>query len=128
MFADPVLQPTDPRLAGAADDRAARPRRPSARRASGGWNPLGRLLSTGYEAESIAALVPEDRVVLARGFAANRDAVLDTALADFRYIHFATHGVVDARYPGLSALVLSQFDDRGNPQRRVPAARATSTT
>ena len=54
--------------------------------------------------------------VLVRGFAANRDAVLDSGLEDFRYIHFATHGLVDARYPGLSALVLSQFDERGRPR------------
>jgi CHAT domain-containing protein/tetratricopeptide (TPR) repeat protein len=115
VFADPVFQAADPRLGGAlpqtlvaaTDDRVAR---------AGSRTTLNRLLSTGYEAESIAALVPEDRRILARGFAANRDAVLDSALADFRYIHFATHGLVDARYPGLSALVLSQFDARGNPQ------------
>lgn len=115
LFADPVFQASDPRLDGAssqpllaaAGDRMAR---------AGARSDLGRLLSTGYEAESIAALVPEERRVLARGFAANRDAVLSAALADYRYIHFATHGLVDARYPGLSALVLSQFDARGNPR------------
>jgi CHAT domain-containing protein len=28
-------------------------------------------------------------------------------------IHFATHGLVDSRYPALSALALSTFDDHG---------------
>jgi len=115
VFADPVFEATDPRLEGApaqslvaaSDDRVVR----GSTRSS-----LGRLLSTRYEAESITALVPEDRRFLARDFAANREAVLSSELADFRYIHFATHGLIDARYPGLSALVLSQFDARGNPQ------------
>jgi CHAT domain-containing protein len=115
VFADPVFEATDPRLGGvqgrpllaAAGGDTVR---------GGARNDLGRLLSTAYEAESIAALVPQQNRVLASGFAANRAAVLSAALADYRYIHFATHGLVDARYPGLSALVLSQFDDRGNPQ------------
>jgi CHAT domain-containing protein len=37
-------------------------------------------------------------------------------LADYRIIHFATHGVIDTRYPDLSALALSGFDSAG---RRV---------
>ncbi|HEX5047336.1 MAG TPA: CHAT domain-containing protein, partial [Gammaproteobacteria bacterium] len=115
VFADPVLDASDPRLAkdgrpaplvAAADGFAAR---------SSAGVELGRLLSTGYEGETIASLVPDKGKLLARGFAANRDAVLDSDLADYRYIHFATHGLVDARYPGLSALVLSQFDAQGRP-------------
>jgi CHAT domain-containing protein len=116
VFADPVLQPTDPRLQGLQPATVAVSSAPTlAARASTG-SELQRLLSTSYEGEAIAALVADDRRLLANGFAANRAAVLDARLGDFRYIHFATHGLVDARYPGLSALVLSQFDDRGNPQ------------
>jgi CHAT domain-containing protein len=113
VFADPVLQASDPRLARSPTS-AALPAVAATRggRVSSGAE-LGRLLSTSYEAEAIAALVPGERRLLASGFAANRDAVLNTALGQFRYIHFATHGLVDARYPGLSALVLSQFDERG---------------
>jgi CHAT domain-containing protein len=116
VFADPVLEASDPRLA-----KAARPEQPLvaaadgfAARSSAGVE-LGRLLSTGYEGETIASLVADKGKLLARGFAANRDAVLNADLADYRYIHFATHGLVDARYPGLSALVLSQFDAQGRP-------------
>jgi CHAT domain-containing protein len=113
VFADPVLQASDPRF-GALRAVAASSLNETAARASGAG--LGRLLSTGYEGEAIAALVPEDQRLLASGFAANRATALDGTLHDFRYLHFATHGVIDARYPRLSALVLSQFDDRGNPQ------------
>jgi CHAT domain-containing protein len=77
---------------------------------------LGRLLSTGYEAEAIAALVPEGQRLVARGFDANRSTLLAADLRRYRYIHFATHGLVDSRYPGLSALALSQFDAQGTPQ------------
>ena len=115
VFADPVVDPTDPRFGATAPATlaAADPHGFAARSSAG---ELGRLLSTGYEGETIAALVKGQDRVLVRGFAANRDAVLDSGLEDFRYIHFATHGLVDARYPGLSALVLSQFDERGRPR------------
>jgi CHAT domain-containing protein len=116
VFADPVLEASDPRFGAVRPAQpAAVPPSAFAARSSVGA-PLTRLLSTGYEGEAIAALVPADRRLLARGFAASRAAVLGADLRDFRYVHFATHGLVDARYPGLSALVLSQFDEQGRPQ------------
>lgn len=115
VFADPVLQPGDPRLHGQPVANAAVQAPTLAARTSAGPE-LQRLLSTSYEGEAIAGLVAGGESMLASGFAANRTAVLGAQLAGFRYIHFATHGVVDSRYPGLSALVLSQFDERGRPQ------------
>jgi CHAT domain-containing protein len=114
VFADPVLQPTDPRLGSVRPVLASADHMLAARSSVGAE--LGRLLSSGYEAEAIAALVTDDGKMLARGFAASRAAVLDSTLADYRYVHFATHGLVDSRYPGLSALVLSQFDEHGRAQ------------
>jgi CHAT domain-containing protein len=116
VFADPVLEANDPRFGATRPiSIVAAASQGFAARSSLGAE-LGRLLSTGYEGEAIAALVPDEGRLLARGFAASRDAVLETDLSDFRYIHFATHGLVDSRYPGLSALLLSQFDERGQPQ------------
>ncbi len=37
-------------------------------------------------------------------------------LAQFRFIHFATHGVVDPRRPEMSGLILSLIDNRGRKQ------------
>ena len=34
-------------------------------------------------------------------------------LAQYRYVHFATHGLLDSERPGLSALVLSTVDENG---------------
>ena len=76
---------------------------------------LSRLPYTQAEATAIAGLVPESDRMLAVGFAANIDAVRFGDLRPYRYVHFATHGIVDTRYPALSALVLSQFDRDGRP-------------
>ena len=117
VFADPVLEPTDPRLAStgiSVAGVAALPHSFVARSSVGA--DLGRLLSTGHEAEAIAALVPDRQRFVARGFEASRKAVLETDLSRYQYLHFATHGLVDSRYPGLSALALSQFDEQGTAQ------------
>ena len=37
-------------------------------------------------------------------------------LAQYRIIHFATHGLADSKRPELSGLVLSMVDRKGNPQ------------
>jgi CHAT domain-containing protein len=37
-------------------------------------------------------------------------------MARFRFIHFATHGVVDLERPGLSRIILSLVDENGRPQ------------
>jgi CHAT domain-containing protein len=109
VFADPVFTPTDPRLPR-SDVRAPLPAQPS------GGISLNRLPATSAEAGAIAALVPENSRLVATGFAATRERVMNTPLADYRIIHFATHGLVDSRYPGLSALALSQFDASGQTQ------------
>ena len=49
-------------------------------------------------------------------FRASRNAVLDPALGQYRYLHFATHGYLDSERPGLSALLLSMIDENGNRQ------------
>jgi CHAT domain-containing protein len=61
-------------------------------------------------------LVPNTENLIAVGFDANLDAVLGRDLRPYRYIHFATHGIVDSERPPLSALALSQFDERGRPR------------
>lgn len=46
----------------------------------------------------------------------NRAAVTDPELGTYRYVHFATHGFLDNVHPELSGIVLSMFDERGQPQ------------
>ncbi len=37
-------------------------------------------------------------------------------LSQYRYVHFATHGLADSERPELSTIVLSLFDEQGRPQ------------
>src|SRR5262249_5846993 len=49
-------------------------------------------------------------------FNASRDRVLQGELEPYRIIHFATHGIIDARHPEMSGLILSLVNERGQPQ------------
>ncbi len=104
LFADPVFAKSDQRVTapfvGSEDKVASLPRLPASRR----------------EAAAIAALVPESQRTVAFDFAAQREAVLDEALRQYRYVHFATHSVLDTERPELSALALSQVNQQGVAQ------------
>jgi CHAT domain-containing protein/Tfp pilus assembly protein PilF len=118
ILADPVFESTDPRVRAkpAAGERAAAfPGSPVARpphvRAG-----LVRLPFSRGEAETIALLAPAGDVYKVTDFKASREAATDGTLADYRLVHFATHGVVDAERPALSGLVLSLVDEQGAPR------------
>jgi CHAT domain-containing protein len=112
IFADPVFSDTDSRVTTGVANRDV-----NAATSSPGvlTTQLSRLPATAQEASTIADLVEPSRLLLATGFDASRESVINTRLADFHIIHFATHGLIDSRYPALSALVFSQFDDSGRP-------------
>ena len=96
LIADPVFQPDDPRL---GPDHATR----SAGRTEG----FRRLRFSRLEAEKVAAFVPPEERLEAYDFEASRETVTGERLADYRLVHFATHGVLHAEMPELSGLVLS---------------------
>lgn len=117
IFADPVFELTDRRFTTQAVDASADTDVTMQRSASrADPNELKRLPATAREADAIASLVsPGDRI-LAKGFEASSENVMNVALGDFQYVHFATHGLIDSRYPALSALAFSRFDPQGAPQ------------
>jgi CHAT domain-containing protein len=107
IFADPVFQTRDQRL------EMHPPFDGNPARGASAASQLTRLPYTGREADTIAGLVPDgDRIVL-RGFQANKRTLFDLPIDQYRYVHFATHGLIDSRYPSLSSLALSQFDEQG---------------
>jgi CHAT domain-containing protein/Tfp pilus assembly protein PilF len=110
IFADPVFTVDDDRV-----ERKVTPKSAESMRAAGMFD-VERLPGTMDEATAIAAVVPEEERFIASGFAATREAVLDPALGEYKVIHFATHGFIDARYPSLSALVMSLTDPAGRPR------------
>lgn len=101
-FADPVyadvtqspLVLTQPNLSNAFGDE-----RP--------WR-LGRLLETRREVEQISALFPKDQVsLLLREEASEENAKTAGRFNQFRFVHFATHGLLNEEKPSHSGLVLN---------------------
>jgi CHAT domain-containing protein len=60
--------------------------------------------------------VPASEKFEATGFTASRSTVLSGALAGYRLVHLATHGIFDGSSPALSGLVFSLVNERGQPQ------------
>jgi len=77
---------------------------------------IPRLPFTRQEATRLLALTPKASSFGAIDFRASRATVLDGDLSQYRYVHFATHGLLDSERPGLSSLVLSMVDAEGKPQ------------
>jgi len=119
VLADPVFSPDDPRLAGpSVAAKAGAPKADTTRSGGNGLFPtFARLSSSRSEADAIVSLAPAGQVWTGLGLAANRDVVLSGDLRPYRVVHFATHGVADARTPELSGLVLSLVDKDGRPRQ-----------
>ena len=126
VFADPVFNATDERLGRAVGEGAAPGSvfvRADLRRSTqdigltrGGRSYLSRLLYTRNEANAVMAATPPGKAMLALDFGANRQTATSAALAKYRVIHFATHGILNNQHPELSGLVLSLVDKNGKPQ------------
>ncbi|MEM9293461.1 MAG: CHAT domain-containing tetratricopeptide repeat protein [Acidobacteriota bacterium] len=118
VFADPVLSELDPRLS----ERDEAPVSESASLASldllRGLD-YQRLPGTRREADAISALLPAEQKLVALGFEANRERLLQEGLEQYRMLHLATHGVFDAERPLLSGIALSLYDPEGQPQQGV---------
>ncbi len=112
IFADPIFNQQDTRLAGNLKIE----RHASMRASEERGRDLLRLTASGREADAIARLAAPERILKATGFAASRSSVLNIPLSEYRYVHFATHGLINSQYPELSSLALSAFDEDGKPQ------------
>jgi CHAT domain-containing protein/tetratricopeptide (TPR) repeat protein len=77
---------------------------------------FARLPFSRQEAEAVAGVVPKSEMLQALDFRASRSTALSPDLAQYRIVHFATHGLLDSRHPELSGLVLSLVNKRGRPE------------
>lgn len=126
VLADPVFEREDPRIQLATDRRASVPggegvsgRLALSLRGAGEDATRGgltRLPASREEADKIMQLTPAGEGMQMLGFEVNRARVMNPNLGEYRIIHFATHGILNTEHPGLSGLVLSQFDEQGRSQ------------
>jgi CHAT domain-containing protein/predicted negative regulator of RcsB-dependent stress response len=132
IFADPVFDRTDDRVTENRSSRnnlhARREVKGSTRsieddsdlkgalRAAGFEQKIPRLFYSNQEARRVSALLPKDQGVMELGFDANRDNATSSELHQYRFLHFATHGLLNSDHPELSGIVLSMVDKNGNSQ------------
>jgi CHAT domain-containing protein len=127
VFADPVFSANDDRVR-----QLAQRRRPAPDPGSAAPPPhaaadpliipsLNRLSVTDWEARQIASLTSDSRML--RGFSANLDAAKDPSLGAYRFIHFATHAVINPQNYNLSSIVLSQVDEQGRARNGALTVR-----
>lgn len=133
VLADPVFEKDDPRVRNRSE--AARPRAAGGNSAEVAEPPpairtafetsllelssptlVPRLLFSRQEAESILRNVPASQRFAALNFKASRATATAADLSRYRYLHFATHGILNSQHPELSGVVLSLVDEAGRPQ------------
>jgi CHAT domain-containing protein/predicted negative regulator of RcsB-dependent stress response len=124
VIADPVFEKDDPRVLVSMAGVEA-PAGGTARGGGGLDNSLrdfgeqgdrpviSRLPSTLREAKAIEKAAPPGSVMLATGFDATKELVVNRGLSGYGIVHFATHGLLNSASPELSGVVLSLVNERG---------------
>jgi len=121
IVADPVVERDDPRVPHlhGANTKKSQERPPAlkmALRDIQATQGITRLPGSRAEARAIEQALGAQDVFLALDFNASRDNILQGTLEHYRFVHFATHGIIDARRPEMSGLVLSLVNEKGQPQ------------
>ena len=124
IFADPVFSADDPRFKTslpAMDEHSAQMGNDDldvALRESGVGtrSDLSRLPFSRMEASDIMNLTENRDCQCFMDFDANCSRAISPELSYFKIIHFATHGMMNSAHPELSGLVLSLYDEQGQPQ------------
>ncbi len=80
-----------------------------------GSGTIPRLPFSRREADAIMRHAPFGSSFKAVDFRASRATATSLELAQYRIVHFATHGVLDSRTPALSGIVFSLVDRQGKP-------------
>jgi len=135
VFADPVYNLLDPRLAKAGSSASALQAVANPVPAASSYpqipmpvlrsdvdldlSALPRLRASEEEAQAIDSIAGTVRVHLYLGFQATPAAVIETDWSRFFIAHFATHAVVDSARPELSGIVLSTLAKDGSPQNGI---------
>jgi len=73
-----------------------------------------RLAHAAEEADAILAAAPRGTGMIASGFDASRETAMSSRVAEYRILHFATHGFLNTERPELSGIVLSMVNRNGS--------------
>jgi len=121
LVSDPIYREDDERLKGRSPRRGARGAAAEGTELQR-LGDLRRLPWTAHETALVAALLPASQVDQLSGGTATRARLLALDWTRYRLIHLASHGILDAAMPQLSALVLSAFDENGEPVEQTVRA------
>jgi CHAT domain-containing protein len=118
VFADPVFDSSDLRIAGSGKNRAPIIEASDVERSAteSGLRDFARLRFSRQEADQIMRFASEGKKFEAVDFAANRASATSPEMAQYKIVHFATHGLINNQHPELSGIVLSLVDKQGRPQ------------
>jgi len=126
VLADPVFDPDDARVesrrraaaanvSGDQPPHAVQPLHAALREGVPAQDRrMRRLAFSRQEAEAILAVSGTEDALKAVDFAASR-ARATSELGEYRWVHFATHAMVDTQRPELSGVVLSLVNEEGQP-------------
>ena len=115
VLADPVFDENDQRVKRTPALENARHGK-AARNVKDFSEIFQRLPFTRREANEIMSLLPSTDATRILDFDASRETVNSGLLAQYRIVHFATHGRANDEYPELSGLVLSLVNKKGQVQ------------
>jgi CHAT domain-containing protein len=114
VIANPVFSPDDSRFALARrqtgkTSQALTGELLRAWESGSGEKEIPALPFSEREGSEIIKLAPPDSSLLAMGFDATRSLLESQRLSKYRFIHFATHGLMNSNHPELSGLILSLY-------------------
>ena len=98
-FADPVFSTEDERVDA----------RPASKRAAGDKTLQQLYFAT--ELKALKRIVPANRLTVLKGFEAVPSALRKMPVAQYAFLYFSTHSIIDERYPERSRIVLSLVAD-----------------
>ncbi|MEZ5344173.1 MAG: CHAT domain-containing protein [Pyrinomonadaceae bacterium] len=118
VFADPVFDAKDPRISGVVEvsNKTGNTGLTEVLRDFKIGETLPRLLFSRQEARDISAFLDPESSAVSLDFEASITNLENESLANYRILHFATHGLLNTTNPELSGLVFSLYDQSGRPR------------
>ncbi len=121
VFSDPIFSVEDSRISAA--ETKSLPETSSLQtenfRFAESLTSLVRLNASRTESDSIIEIVGASDSTALNGAEATRESALNASVADYKIVHFATHGIIDEERPELSGIVLSQVGGDGQARNGV---------